>query len=129
MFTKLVRCEQIRDNIFDKCLLVLDKGLRLPCYFKSIVGELRNSDLKSPKSLREFSPRLTLCVEEIHVTQLISQSAYNLKPLNILKRSGMKVQERNSVRRSVRHSEEQGERTNESHRLSSDESFRKLCSN
>jgi len=97
-----VRCEQIGKNVLDKCLLVRDIGLRLPCYFNSIVGELRNSGLKSPKILREFSPRLTLYVEEIHITQLISQSAYNLKPRNILKRSGMKVLERNSVRRSVR---------------------------
>lgn len=90
-------CEHIRKNVLDKCLLVRDIGLRFRCCFKSIVGELRNSGLKSPRSLREFSPRrLTLCVEEIHVTQLISQSAYNLKPRNILKRSGMKVRERNS---------------------------------
>ena len=92
-----MRCEHIRKNVLDKCLLVRDIGLRFSCCFKSIVGELRNSGLKSPRSLREFSPRLTLCVEEIHVTQLISQSAYNLKQRNILKRSGMKVQERNSV--------------------------------
>jgi len=125
-----VRCGQIRKNVLDKCLLVRDIGLLLPCYFKSIVGRLRNSGLKSPKTLREFSPPLTLCVEEIHVTQLISQSAYNLKPRNILKRSGTKVRERNSVRRSLRqHNEEQGERTNESHRLSSVESFMRLCSN
>lgn len=79
--------------------------------------------------LHSFHHLSLTTMEEIHAIQLISQSAYNLKPHNILKRSGINVQERNKVRRGVKQSKEQGERTNELQRLSSDESFRRLCSN